>query len=80
MPQFEVRTSVADGRAVVALVGECDLAGRETLTAALRGAVERTDTVLVDLADLEFMDSSGVHGLVTAHHTARGLGGHLWIL
>jgi anti-anti-sigma factor len=64
----------------VALRGECDLAAREKLTAALRGAVERTDTVLVDLAHLQFMDSSGVHALVAGHHAALERGGRLYVV
>jgi anti-sigma B factor antagonist len=80
MPQFEVTTSVAGYRAVVALRGECDLAAREALTAALWSAAERTDTVLVDLVDLQFMDSSGVHALIAGHHAALERGGRLYVV
>ena len=78
MPQFEVRTSVEGGRAVVALHGECDLASREAVTAALRGAAERSDTVIVDLAALQFLDSSGVHALIAGYHATLERGGRLY--
>jgi len=80
MPQYEVRTSVEGSRAVVALRGECDLAAREAVTAALRGAAERCDTILVDLAELQFLDSSGVHALIAGHHAAVERGGRLYVV
>lgn len=63
----------------LALAGDCDLAVRDELSAALLAAVGRADTVIVDLAGVEFLDSTGVHGLVAAHHAARGRGGRLYV-
>lgn len=77
---FEVHTSVETDRVVVALVGECDLATREALTEALMAAVEQAPTVVVDLKALRFLDSSGLHGLVTAHRAARERGGRLHVV
>ncbi|MEV0902079.1 STAS domain-containing protein [Actinoplanes sp. NPDC049802] len=79
MVNFEARTSVGDGRVVVALAGECDLAAREHLTAVLLDAVHRSRVVLVDMARLTFIDSSGVHSLVTAHHAAKNSGGRVHV-
>lgn len=79
MVEFVARTSVEADRAIVALAGECDLASRDAVTAELLAAVARADIVVVDLADLEFLDSSGVHALVTAHHAALGRGGRLYV-
>src|SRR4051812_18946900 len=77
MAQFEAHTSALDGRAVVSLAGECDLAAREKLVAALRAALDESRTITVDLSKLSFLDSSGIHELVTAHHVAVRNGGAL---
>lgn len=80
MAHFEATTSLQPGRVVVALAGECDLAARDELTATLLAAVDAAQTVVVDLGGLTFLDSSGVHGLVTAHHAARQEGGKLYLI
>ena len=36
--------------------------------------------VVVDVSGLDFLDSSGVHGLITAHHAARSSGGRLFVV
>jgi len=77
---FEVRTSTEPGRVVVALTGECDLSAREELTSALLAAVGMAPVVVVDVAGLRFLDSTGVHGLVTAHHAAQRDGGRLYLI
>ena len=80
MSQFEITTSDAAGHLVVALAGECDLAAREALTSALLDAVKVADTVYVDLADLRFLDSSGLHGLIEGYHAAAARGGGLYVV
>lgn len=80
MALFEATTSAVDGRAVVSLAGECDLAAREELTAALLAAVDSAPVIVVDLAGLRFIDSSGVHGLVTGHHAAQRQGRRLHVV
>jgi anti-sigma B factor antagonist len=51
----------------VALHGTVDLAARPALLAALDGAIEETDgPFVVDLADVDFLDSSGLGVLVHA--------------
>ena len=80
MAHFEATTSADTGDVVVALAGECDLTGRDKLTTALLSAVERTPVVVVDLAGLTFIDSSGLHGLVVAHHAAARSGGRLYAI
>jgi len=80
MANFEARTSAHPGRAVVALVGECDLAVREELTGALIQAVESAPVVEVDLDDLQFIDSTGVHALVTAYHAAQRDGTSFYVV
>jgi anti-sigma B factor antagonist len=70
-PEFEIRPedSQVDGRAVAILrvVGEVDLANAGELTEQLlsercRGA----DAVLLDLSNLDFMDSSGLRSVLIA--------------
>jgi anti-sigma B factor antagonist len=77
---FEATTSAGDGRTVVSLAGECDLTTREQLTTVLLAALETAPVVVVDLAGLRFIDSSGVHGLVTGHHAAVRLGRRLQVV
>jgi anti-sigma B factor antagonist len=80
MARFEATTSDEPGRVRVRLAGECDLAVAEDLSDVLLAAVDRAPTVVVDLAELKFLDSTGVHGLVTAHHAARNRGGRLYVV
>ncbi len=80
MAPFEVTTSDGPGHVRVALAGDCDLAVSARLTEALLTAVGRAPLVVVDLSALDFLDSSGVHGLVTAHHSAQGRGGRLVVV
>jgi anti-sigma B factor antagonist len=79
MAGFEAKTSSADGRAVVALVGECDLAVREELTSLLVATLDSARFVVLDLSELRFMDSSGIHALVAGHHAALEKGRRLYV-
>ncbi|MEV4639564.1 STAS domain-containing protein [Actinoplanes sp. NPDC049548] len=80
MAHFEAATSTGPGRVVVALTGECDLEGRDRLAAVLLSAVDTAALVVVDLGGLTFIDSSGIHGLVTAHHAAQRSGGRVQLV
>jgi anti-anti-sigma factor len=80
MAQFGTTTSVEAGRVVVALAGECDIAARDELTSVLLAAVGSARIVFVDLAELRFLDSSGVHGLVAGHRAAIERGGRLYVV
>ncbi len=75
--RFDLTTAEESGRIRVSLAGECDLAVSDRLTEVLLDAVRRSPLVVVDLAALEFLDSSGMHGLVTAHRAAKERGGRL---
>lgn len=79
MAQFEARTSTVNDRLVVSLSGECDLSVRAELASTLLNAVSRSPVVVVDLRALQFLDSSGIHGLVTAYHAASERNGHLYV-
>jgi anti-anti-sigma factor len=71
MARFEATVSQESDRLVVSLVGECDLSVRDEMTTALLAAVERSPVVVVDLAGVGFLDSSGLHGLVSAYNAAQ---------
>jgi anti-anti-sigma factor len=64
---------------VVALSGECDLSERATLATELGAAVADCHTVVVDLTDLGFIDSAGIHELVKAYHAARERQNNLYV-
>ncbi|GID33241.1 STAS domain-containing protein [Paractinoplanes brasiliensis] len=78
MAVFEVKTRTEPDRITVACAGDCDLDARDQLTAVLLDAVSGATTVFVDLSAVDFLDSSGVHALVTAHRAAQARGGHLY--
>lgn len=62
-----------DGRsAIVCLRGEIDLASRDALNAAVAESLTQPDLdeLVVDLADVSFLDSAGLAGLVLAHNAA----------
>jgi anti-anti-sigma factor len=64
---FSISISDRDGRAVVVLRGELDLATAPDLEAALNERLDSGQDVVVDLRELDFMDSTGLRALVTAH-------------
>ena len=70
MVSMNLSTRECDGRAVAGLRGELDVAD----VAAVAG---REQAVIVDLAGLEFIDSSGLAALVLARKQARRAGGDL---
>ncbi|MBU2668449.1 STAS domain-containing protein [Actinoplanes bogorensis] len=80
MGRFEARTDEEAGQVRVTLAGECDLAVRDQLHTVLDAAVRTSPLVVVDLGAVEFLDSSGVHGLIVAHHEARARGGRVTVV
>lgn len=75
MPDF-LALSVQDGGTFwIELYGELDLATAPTLVHELQAARESAaDRVVIDLSGLEFMDSSGLHVLITARADAAAGG------
>jgi stage II sporulation protein AA (anti-sigma F factor antagonist) len=72
-----VRVREDDGHVVVAAGGELDLATASALEDAVLPPVRDGRHVVVDLRELEFMDSSGVRVIVAAHLAAQEHGGRL---
>jgi anti-sigma B factor antagonist len=73
----DLSTRSCDGYAVVALRGELDLADAAVVAAALTAVAAREPGIIVDLAGLEFIDSSGVAALARGRRQARRAGGDL---
>jgi anti-sigma B factor antagonist len=64
------------GAVVIALGGEIDLSSRTELMDIFREAMDLTPRLIVDLADVTFMDSTGLSVLLWGHSLARENGGH----
>jgi anti-sigma B factor antagonist len=57
--------------AVIRIIGEIDIASRDTVTNAARSAVAEGATSLVlDMSEVTFMDSSGIGAVITAQAIA----------
>src|SRR4051812_20865819 len=66
---------LADGRVVIGLTGELDVASASMLRAAFDDARARGRAgVVVDLSDVRMIDSTGLSVLVTAHKHLRRAG------
>ena len=66
-PIFEVEAASVSGAPGVVVGGEVDIGTATQLTAAIDAAIrESVGAFVVDLSDVEFLDSSGVHVLVRA--------------
>jgi anti-sigma B factor antagonist len=77
MFSVDLSTREFDGHVVVALAGELDLVDAAGVAAALVTVAEREPEIIVDLAALEFIDSSGVAALARGRKLARHAGGDL---
>lgn len=80
MSDFHIRTAAGPGRIVVFVTGECDLRHRDELTAQLQQAVRSAPLVVVDLEQVRFLDSSGLHALVSARVAAGRRDGSLRVV
>jgi anti-sigma B factor antagonist len=69
----------ADGASYVKLAGEFDIAGRDLADEVLASA-NGARKIVLDLSDLEFIDSMGIHFVVTAHQAAEAEGRELKIV
>ncbi|MGP4101431.1 STAS domain-containing protein [Nonomuraea sp. KM90] len=78
-PAFLLHHQYLPGVCVLALAGELDRTNSGELTAYLKQARRPGDHVVADLAELSFMDSSGLHILLDCHRTclAEGASRHL---
>jgi anti-sigma B factor antagonist len=77
---FAISRREAGEGTLLAPRGDLDLATVETLDTALRGAEESHELVVLDLRDVPFMDSSGLHALIAADLRMRERGGRLVVV
>jgi anti-anti-sigma factor len=77
MVSVDLNVRECDGHVVVALRGELDIADAVSVAAALAAVAARERAIIVDLAGLEFIDSSGVAALARGRKHARHAGGDL---
>jgi anti-sigma B factor antagonist len=80
MCSVDLITRECDGKVVVALRGELDVAYAAAVVAQLVAVAAREREIIVDLAGLEFIDSSGVAALVRVRRHARHAGGDLLLV
>jgi anti-anti-sigma factor len=70
--QFRLQTRHTGTVAVITVTGELDLASSPTLQTELDRVESRVgDPVIIDLSNLEFMDSTGLSVVVRAHQRAQ---------
>ena len=73
----KLSTRSCEGHTVVTLRGQLDLCDAVAVAAALGAVAVREPGIIVDLAGLEFIDSSGIAALVRGRRQAREAGGDL---
>jgi anti-anti-sigma factor len=72
---FQVQVRSEDRAAVIAVIGELDLASAPALEEELeRVAANGANLVIVDLRSLDFIDSTGLGLLIKAHRRAEAAG------
>ena len=65
---------------VVRLSGEFDLAGKDRFDRAVEQLPEKPGEVLLDLRDLEFIDSTGLRSIIDSWHRSQADGYTLAVL
>lgn len=74
------RRVLPDGAIGVVLSGELDLASAPLAAEQVAAAQEQSPLVWLDLRELSFMDSSGLHMIISADARARSRGERLTII
>lgn len=73
--EFGLEIDAAGDAVVIAASGELDLQHRDTLAEAAIGHLEQGRSVVVDLAKVTFIDSSGLSALIRSRQAAHRVGG-----
>ena len=73
LSHFQIEANGEIGAGVLRLHGELDLASSVLLAEELE-KLSAVELVIVDLSELDFIDSSGIGVLVKAHQTRNGQG------
>lgn len=73
---FQYETQVADGKAIIRLIGELDTYAAQTFDTFIEGFVERKpDRLVLDFKDLAYMNSSGLRSFLRLHNLLCETGG-----
>jgi anti-sigma B factor antagonist len=75
-----VKMSLRDGYVVIALRGELDVCTAASVVPAFMAPATSGAGIIVDLADLAFMDCSSLRQLASAREQARRAGGDLLLV
>src|SRR5215217_6411024 len=68
--EFSVAVHAEGSARVVVVQGEVDLATADVLRAQVRSAAEQSDTVVLDLREVGFMDTQGLAVVIEAQQAA----------
>lgn len=75
---MDYKTRTEDSRTILELSGDLDVTSAPALQAALQELIDQgIRSLIVDLTDVPFMDSSGLGVLVAAHRRMTAVGGQL---
>lgn len=78
---FRITTSEHGATSTIQFEGEWDLAQRAATTDAIARALDRRPAcLLLDLSRLSFIDSCGVHILISTHRRCAEQGAHLVVI
>jgi anti-sigma B factor antagonist len=78
---LELRTELDHGAPWLIVSGELDLASAEQLETQLKQLeTSEPDVLVLDLRELEFMDSTGLRAVIAADARARERGGRLVVV
>jgi anti-sigma B factor antagonist len=77
---FDIDVQEREGSVLVRLSGEIDLAAVEAIETELVPLEDRFPTVILDLRDVTFLDSTGLRAIVSADARARSNGFELKIV
>ncbi|WP_285733164.1 STAS domain-containing protein [Nocardiopsis sp. ATB16-24] len=78
MHRLGLSTRVESRSVIVAIEGELDIATAADLQEHIQSAIkDHGPWLILDMAGLEFMDSSGLNVIINAYRTVRDLGGAL---
>jgi anti-sigma B factor antagonist len=77
---FDISLDLHGAVTVMRLSGEFDLAGKDRFDRAVDQLPEKPGEVLLDLRDLEFIDSTGLRSIVDMWHQSQAAGYRLAVL
>ena len=72
---LSISSDLVDGLALVTVAGDVDLASADRLSDELETALQKSQTLVVDVGGVTFIDSTGLNVLVQAPRAAREGGG-----